>query len=181
VKAALSILAVLAVIGLIGGVVAYSGLYNVAATRPHGRVVEELLPSAMHRSVVRHASGLAAPNLADERRVSEGMAHYEAMCEVCHGAPEGAASDVSERLYPRPPQFAEGELDWTDEELFWVTKHGIKMTGMPAFGGTHENEELWSIVAAVQRLPELDSAAYRAATEPSVHAGLGHDHSNHEH
>jgi mono/diheme cytochrome c family protein len=181
VRAALSILTALAAIGLIGGVMAYSGLYNVAATQPHGPVVEELLRSAMRRSVARHASGLAAPDLTDEARVADGLGHYGAMCEVCHGAPEGAASDVAQGLYPRPPQFAEQELHWTDEELFWITKHGIKMTGMPGFGSTHEDEALWSIVAAVQRLPELDSAAYRAASEPAADAGLRHDHSHQQH
>ncbi len=60
------------------------------------------------------------------------------------------------------------------------TRHGIKMIGMPGFGETHEDPELWSIVAAVRRLPALDPAAYRAATEPAGAQGA-HAHSHHHH
>jgi mono/diheme cytochrome c family protein len=176
---ALSITVVPVALALVAGAVAYSGLYSVAASQSHGPVLEKLLRSAMHRSVARQAAGIVAPDLADEGRVSDGLAHYGAMCEICHGAPDKARSELAAGLYPRPPQFGEERLEWTDEELFWVTKHGIKMTGMPGFGATHEDEEIWSIVAAVRRLPELDPAAYRAATDSATHADGDHDHTQH--
>lgn len=176
-----SIAAALAALLLVGSAVAFSGLYNVAASEAHAPVVEKLLRGAMRRSVARHALGIAAPDLAEEGRLAEGLTHYAGMCELCHGAPGRDPGDVAAGLYPRPPQFTETDLDWTDEEVFWITKHGLKLTGMPGFGASHGDDEIWSIVAAVRKLPDLDPAAYRAATE-SVSAGDGaHDHSAHHH
>ena len=86
-RLALSIALVLAALVLIGGAVAYSGLYSVAASESHTPTIEKLLRGAMRRSVARHASVIAAPNLAEEGRVAEGLAHYGGMCDVCHGAP----------------------------------------------------------------------------------------------
>ena len=173
--------AALAALLLVGSAVAFSGLYNVAASEAHSPVVEKLLRGAMRRSVGRHARAIVAPDLAGEGRVAEGLSHYAAMCELCHGAPGSDPGDVAQGLYPRAPQFTERALDWTDEEVFWITKHGLKFTGMPGFGASHGDDEIWSIVAAVGRLPDLEPAAYRAATE-SVSARDGtHDHSEHHH
>lgn len=169
--------AALAALLLVGAAIAFSGLYNVAASQAHSPVIEKLLQRAMRRSVARHALEIAAPDLAGEGRVTEGLSHYAGMCELCHGAPGREPGDVAEGLYPRPPQFTEKELDWTDEEVFWITKHGLKLTGMPGFGASHGDDEIWSIVAAVRKLPDLDPVAYRA-----VSAGDGaHDHSKHHH
>jgi mono/diheme cytochrome c family protein len=180
-RSVFSMAAALAALLLVGAAVAFSGVYNVAASEAHSPLVEKLLQGAMRRSVARHAPAIAAPDLAEEARVTEGLSHYAGMCELCHGAPGREPGDVAEGLYPRPPQFTEKELDWTDEEVFWITKHGLKLTGMPGFGASHGDDEIWSIVAAVRKLPELDPAAYRAATE-SVSARDGaHDHSGHHH
>ena len=60
----------------------------------------------------------------------------------------------------------------TAAELFWVTKNGIKMTGMPAWGKTHGDDELWPVIAFLAKLPELDSDAYEAMLVGA--AAMGH-------
>ena len=45
-------------------------------------------------------------------------------------------------------------------EQFWIVKHGVKMTGMPAWGVTHDDELLWDVVAFVRKLPELTPEQY---------------------
>jgi mono/diheme cytochrome c family protein len=57
------------------------------------------------------------------------------------------------------------EGEWSDAELFWIVKNGIKMTGMPAFGPTHGDEDLWAIVAIMKELPELSEEAYAERVE----------------
>ncbi|ESW79291.1 hypothetical protein X772_28155 [Mesorhizobium sp. LSJC280B00] len=65
---------------------------------------------------------------------------------------------------------ADGRLDYAlldDAELYWIMQNGIKMTGMPAFGSTHNQEELWAMVAFTRRLPEMSQSEYEKITEAS--------------
>ncbi len=167
---------------LAGGVVAYGGWIDVAASRPHPEWVETALHYAMERSVHRHAREIRAPGTERKEDLEAGLVHYRAMCETCHGAPGELPPEIAEGLYPRPPQFPEADSDLTDAELFWVVKHGLQMTGMPGFGATHGDEELWEIVAVVKRLPDMDRQSYRP-TERMEHAPAasdGHDHDHQE-
>jgi mono/diheme cytochrome c family protein len=174
---------ILGLAALAAGLIVRGGWIDVAASRPHPKWVEAALHYAMERSVHRHARGIRAPGTSREEDVSAGLVHYRAMCEACHGAPGKPLSEVAEGLYPRPPQFSEASSEGTDAELFWITKHGIQMTGMPGFGATHSDDELWDIVAVVKRLPDMDPQRYRPS-EPSADAPApsgGHDHDHHDH
>ena len=97
--------------------------------------------------------------------------------------PRRAALGDRRGSLPAPPQLAEAASDLTDAELFWITKHGIQMTGMPGFGATHGDDELWDIVAVVKRLPDMDPQHYRP-TERMEHAPApsdGHHDDQHHH
>jgi mono/diheme cytochrome c family protein len=90
---------------------------------------------------------------------------------------------VARGLLPEPPELAVVAEEWSVAELFWITKHGIRMTGMPAFGPTHSDAELWEVVAFLRVLPALTPEAYRALLGPAAdggHDGHGHEHSHGE-
>ncbi len=137
----------------------YTGAYDVAASRPHPPATIWLLHTAMTQSVQRHARGVAPPELAG--RIERGFLAYRDMCEGCHGAPGVTPSAVGQGLRPRPAELSKTAERWSPSELFWIVKHGIRMTGMPAWGATHSEEEIWDVVAFVQRLPEVSPAEYR--------------------
>jgi mono/diheme cytochrome c family protein len=160
----------------------YSGVYNVAATEPHIKPVEWLLNMTLEKSVSRHAKGIEAPPLSDDSLVQTGFIHYKEMCVTCHGAPGVSPSEIGKGLNPEPPELVEEleESGWNTEQLFWITKYGIKMTGMPAFGPTHSDEEIWAIVAFLERLPDLSPEEYRAMDEATKDKQHEHGHS-HEH
>ncbi len=111
----------------------------------------------------------------DSAALAHGLDHFHAMCVDCHGAPGFDPDEAGEGLYPEAPDLAEvvEEGEWSDAELFWIVKHGIKMTGMPAFGPTHPDEDLWAIVALVKELPELTADEYGARVEALRPAGAG--------
>jgi len=101
------------------------------------------------------------------------------MCFGCHGAPGHELSEIAQGLNPKPPKLdAEDVQAGSDAELYWVVKNGLRMTGMPAFGPTHEDKELWSIVAFLRRLPKLKPQEYDAMVEA---AGLQKGEEEHEH
>ena len=153
----------------------YSGFYDVAATARHSSVVEWTLETISERSVRRRAGELPAPLPADSAALLHGFEHYRIMCEVCHGGVGGERSEIAQGLNPRPPRLARAAGQWTDAELFWITKHGIKATGMPAFGATHDDAALLQIVAVVRRLPDMSEAEYRALIDATRVASLTHD------
>lgn len=101
------------------------------------------------------------------------------MCAGCHGAPGQKPEAVGLGLNPPPPDLAKVAAQSTPAELFWVTKYGIKMTGMPAWGATHEDQSIWPVVAFLTQLTTLDAEAYQAFLASA--AGKGHhaDQANH--
>ena len=140
----------------------YAGLYNIAADVPHTQPVYWLLDTIGQRSVVARARDIVVPNdLDDANRISKGAGQYAEMCSGCHLAPGMKRTEISQGLYPRAPELRRG-TDLTPAEQFWIVKHGLKMTGMPAWGVTHDDELLWDVVAFVRNLPELTPDQYEA-------------------
>jgi mono/diheme cytochrome c family protein len=157
------VLAISLVVLSIAAVVAiYAGLYNVAADVPHTQPVYWMLETVRERSIAARAGNIVVPNdLKDSGRISRGAGQYAEMCSGCHLAPGMKRTEISRGLYPRAPELRR-ETDLTPAELFWIIKHGVKMTGMPAWGVTHDDQLLWDVVAFVRKLPELTPAQYES-------------------
>lgn len=181
-KIILAIIVFLVLAGAALFILIYSGAYNIAATEPHSKLTRQALHTAMERSVRSHAEGIEAPALDDESLVKTGFVHYREMCVTCHGAPGVPPSEIGKGLNPEPPDLVEEmqEGEWNAAELYWITKHGIKMSGMPAFGPTHSEEELWAIVAFMQALPDLWPEEYEAMGKAADGKPDDHRH-GHEH
>ena len=142
-----------------------SGKYNVAASRPHARATEWILSTATDRSIRSHAGKQSAPTLTDSASLKEGFHHFREMCITCHGAPGIPASEIGEGLNPEAPELSKVAKEWSPGELHWIIEQGIKMTGMPAFGKTHTQEELWGLVAFVRAISGLSPKEYRALAQ----------------
>ncbi len=169
--------AILAAIGF-----SYSGLYDVSASSPHGGFVNWFLSTTSHASVERRASDIEVPDLDDDSLILAGANDYNSMCAACHGAPGINPEAMGQGLNPPPPDLAEEAAEMTPAELFWVTKNGIKMTGMPAWGVTHDDDAIWPVVAFMTNLPELDEAAYSKLLADAEDVGHhGDDAANSEH
>ncbi|MCH6549147.1 MAG: cytochrome c [Proteobacteria bacterium] len=151
---------------------AYSGFYDVSARSPHSAFTNWLAPMAMHASVKRRSKEIAVPDLNDEALQIAGISDFDAMCKSCHGAPGYPAEAVGKGLNPPPPDLKESASAMTSAELFWVTKQGIKMTGMPAWGATHDDEDLWAVVAFMKELPNIDAVSYESMLLSAK--GMGH-------
>jgi len=153
---------VLVVLGVLGAFfVALSGVYSVAASRGHWAFVEWFLQFGLQRSVRTHALGIDTPDLSDPAMIAAGAGHYEIACATCHGAPGQSLNPITLAMLPPPPYLPGKVKDWRPRELFWITRHGLKYTGMPAWPARARDDEVWSVVAALVRLPEMSSADYR--------------------
>jgi mono/diheme cytochrome c family protein len=145
-----------------GATYVYSGRADVSALSPHWRPIAWALSTAMTRAVRRSAAPLTPPGfLAREERLQNGAREFDAMCSGCHGAPDGEQDPAGRGLNPAPPDLTQHAGNWSVSEIFWITKNGIRMTGMPAFGPTHRDETLWDIAGFVALLPDLSESEYR--------------------
>ncbi len=147
-----------------------TGAYNFAADEPHTAAVSALLETMRERSIETRAGGLQSPDLSETARIVQGAGNYNAMCVGCHLAPGMAESELSKGLYPAPPNLSTEQVE--PGQAFWVIKHGIKASGMPAWGKSMSAEYVWNMVAFLQELPKLDADRYK---EMVAHSG-GHHH-----
>lgn len=169
-KTAAATLAVAAVAGAAGAaLVLKSGWYNVASTDQHFQVVHTLLEQGMRDSVRFHARDVAAPRL-DAARIAQGALVYRDHCVQCHGAPGVAQQDFGKSMQPVPGPLVDAARRWQPKELYWITKNGIKMSGMPAWQFHLADDDIWSLVAFMVKLPELAPPAYAAMTASSARA-----------
>jgi mono/diheme cytochrome c family protein len=169
-------LLILAIVVVLGAYVYINaGLYDVAATNGSRGFLDQIAHRVSDESVAHHAAGIKPPPLNDPAQLKLGAAHYEEMCATCHGAPGVKMSEIGAGLNPSPPNLIRSTRDMSPAEAYWIVKNGIRMTGMPAFGPTHTESELWAITAFVKQLPTMTPAQYQALTAaspaPAAHPG----------
>jgi cytochrome c553 len=92
--------------------------------------------------------------------VLRGAGHYELGCRPCHGAPGTGLPAIPSGMTPHPPALSPVIPRWEPEDLFYIVKHGVKMTGMPAWPAQQRDDEVWAMVAFLRTLPELDAHGY---------------------
>lgn len=173
-KTLITVVITLVVLSAIGFVYIYSGGYNIAANKPHRGITLWILDLTMEKSVGHRARGIQVPNLSDPMLVQFGSHHYREMCVECHGAPGVPRSEMGNDMYPRGPQLVRTAKDWKPEELYWITKNGIKMTGMPAWGLTTDDHELWALAAFMSQLSSISPERFQEMTKGAEQGD--HDH-----
>ena len=148
-----------------------SGLYNVAAAKPHTKLTFWVTNETMIRSVKRHAKSVEPPARFTAAQVVRGFCAYETHCVACHGAAGVARQQWVSGMEPQPPWLLDATHKFTASELFWIAKNGIKMTGMPSWKDEMSDGEIWEVVAwleASRQLPPQTYAEWRAAGRCSV-------------
>jgi hypothetical protein len=153
----------------------YSGIYPMGADVPHNQLTYWVLETVRERSIARAADEIQVPDLSSPAMLLAGGADYNDMCSACHLKPELLQNDMSIGLYPAPPNLAlmsDGDVlsvdpDQAARRNFWIIKHGIKASGMPAWGPTHDDDRIWAMVAFLQKLPELTPDQYQIITARS--------------
>lgn len=172
-----------------GAIYIYAGIYPIGADVPHSKLGYWLLETVRERSITVSSNNIFVPPLDDTELLLAGGRDYNDMCATCHLKPGEEKSEMSIGLYPSPPNLSRPESEHQHEHVdgdhddpeqrsrrqFWIIKHGIKATGMPAWGPTHDDQRIWAMVAFIQKLPELDENQYQSITA-RVDSHSGHHH-----
>lgn len=153
----LIVLIILIIIAI--GIWVWSGTYNIGADSPHWAFTRYLIGQVREHSIESRTADIKVPDLDDPALIAEGAHHYSHMCTGCHLAPGMGDSELRKGLYPKPPNLT--HFAPSPAEAFWVIKHGIKMTAMPAWGKTHDDQKIWAMVAYLQKQPHMSVERYR--------------------
>jgi mono/diheme cytochrome c family protein len=164
-RLAVAFASLLAVAAVCATAIAVTGIYDFGADAPHWAPIEQAIGFARARAVTVRARAVTVPAFTADM-LADGASDYDAMCTSCHLAPGMAENEMRPGLYPAPPRFDRFAALGAAQQ-FWIIKHGIKMSGMPAWGRTHSDAEIWNMVAFLQKLPGLTPAAYKAMTKVS--------------
>ncbi len=139
----------------------WSGAYNIGADAPHWSVTHAMIETLRERSIDTRLDGIQPPDLEDPERIRRGAVSYSAMCTSCHLSPGVGDNEIRPGLYPIPPNLTT-QAPGDPRRTFWVIKHGIKLTAMPAWGMTHSDEQMWNMVAFLHKLPGMSPAQYES-------------------
>ncbi len=159
---------VVTLIAIAGGVFLVSrfGLYPIGADNPPGRLERTLAGRAMDEYADKHKPAGDNPIQLTAANLTEGAREYEQHCAVCHGGARDRISRLEHRLNPPAPQLVNRIPHDDPAWLFWVTKHGVRMTGMPTWDGILSDDEIWKVVAFIKHsdtLPPDVAAAWQQA------------------
>ena len=174
------LLALLALSVLVMGF-AWSGIVNLAANVPHFQPVEWFIHWTYENSVRTQARKVAEPAI-DATGLVSAAGHFATSCASCHGAPGERPSPVMQAAAVKAPDLAVNAKNWSNRELFWIIKHGVKYTPMPAWPTQDRDDEVRRMVAFVRLLPGMSPVRYRAlahgpasATQPQCAGCHGAD------
>ncbi len=141
-------------------VIAYSGIFNIAASAGHPAWMEWFLRLGKDRSVIVNSKSVDVPELDIAALVPLGAAHFQGGCATCHRMPGQVLNPVYDRMLPPPPDLQTHAPMWTRQQLFWMVRHGIQFTGMPSWSGQDRDDEVWAVVAFLEALPSMKPDDY---------------------
>jgi mono/diheme cytochrome c family protein len=159
IKGALITLALLAVAGVLG-IVVFLKATGLSARAEPGAVETAVARRLRTMAVPSEYADLRNPVLVNQESVRNGMAHFADHCAQCH-ANDGTGAEIGKDMFPPTPDLrASATQSLGDGELFYIVEHGVRFTGMPAFGtDTLEGEESsWHLVNFIRHLPKLTEA-----------------------
>jgi mono/diheme cytochrome c family protein len=160
IKVILTLIAVLLLAALGAALFVESGFYNIGADDHHTKVALTLITQLRDRSIEARLSSIKPQLAATPAMIKSGAERYASLCVGCHLAPGVGKSDLRAGLYPHPPNLAQEEIQ-ESRRAFWVVKHGIKMSAMPAWGKTLDDAAIWDVVAFVRKMPSLTPEEYQ--------------------
>jgi thiosulfate dehydrogenase len=139
----------------------HSGMIPANADAKPGGLELWMAGTSLDATLDRYAPKEQNPVALNDQNLLEGVRLFAENCAVCHGSAKGAnsPSPIAKGEYPRPPQLAtDGVEDDPEGESFWKIKHGIRLTGMPSFGYTLKDEQIWTLALFLKHMDKLPPA-----------------------
>jgi mono/diheme cytochrome c family protein len=162
----LGVVATLIALAVTAIAVTHLGLYPIGADNPPSHLEQTLAMRAMDVYAEKHMPAGDNPIQPIAANLTEGANLYEQHCALCHGGAKAKISPMQNQFSPPVPQLINRIPHDPPAWIFWVTKHGVRMTGMPAWTGILSDDDIWKVVAFIKnsgKLPAETQAAWQAA------------------
>ena len=145
-----------------------AGMVPVATSAPPLPFEKALAKMALSSKVTKEAPK-NVPFTPDEQTYVEGAQTYRQNCAVCHSLPQQQPTAVANGMYPNPPQFFKGQgvTDDPPGEIYWRVANGIRLTGMPGFGKSLSENQLWQVSLLLANADKLPESAQQVLADPS--------------
>jgi len=153
-------LAAFAALGIGGLLVVQTGAFDVRASTPHSLLVGWATHTTMIHAARNGAARVGPSPPITTAAVEAGFRDYDANCAACHGGPAVPRAPWTGGMTPSPPFLIDASRQWRRAELFWIIRNGVKMTGMPSWGFTRSDPQVWNLVAFLEALPYISPEAY---------------------
>jgi mono/diheme cytochrome c family protein len=161
--------------------VAHLGLYPIGADNPPGGLERALASRAMDVYASKHKPQGENPTAMTAANLTEGAKEYEEHCAFCHGGAKAKISPMRDKFNPPVPQLIDRIPHDDDAWLFWVTKHGVRMTGMPAWDSVLSDDEMWKVVAFIKHSDKLPAETQAAWQQLASTPGEIEEHTPEQH
>ena len=149
-------------LALAGFVYFYFGMAPVATAAEPMIFEHRLARAALKARIHREMPTSPPPIAADEANLAVGADLYQKNCAVCHGSPDKPPTNIVRGMFPQPPQlFVKTVKDDPPGEIYWKTKNGIRLTGMPAFNGSFTETELWQVTLLLKHVDDLPGSVQK--------------------
>lgn len=143
----------------------WMGLADVRADQPSSQLESYVVSTAVHSSIRHNAPELRSPVPPTDVNLITGGRMYVEQCARCHGAPSAEPKDAS-----APPLHTMAS-DFTESQIFWVAKHGIRWAGMPANGLSEDDEDIWALAGYIRRSNRLPQHVKEELAKASASVG----------
>jgi mono/diheme cytochrome c family protein len=158
----------LLVIFVVGFIVVKQGYISFNADQEPGPLEMKVAMAAVDASTDRHAPDAKNPLPASEENLVAGTKLYVNNCAGCHGVPSNPDSEFGRSFYPSVPPFFKDTPDMPDNQNFYIIKHGIRWTGMPAWNRTLNDNQIWQLVGFLSNIEKLPPAAQKEFQPPAA-------------
>jgi mono/diheme cytochrome c family protein len=155
----------LGVIGaMLGGL-----LQGCTANKPPSEGETTLANAAKDVVIPLEAGKMPNPLPETDEVVSQGQEVFLGSCAQCH-APDGrGGTDIGRNMYPPAADLSSSHVQhWSDGELFWIIRNGVRLTGMPSWQSSISENDTWKLARFIHKLPHLDAASPSTAVQPQA-------------
>lgn len=131
------------------------GFVDPRADIPVNELEKKVAMPSLDASLDRRAPAIKNPIAPSVASLIAGMKIYQSNCAVCHGDVNHPHGLLSDALYPRAPQFVEDAPDMPEYQNFYIIRHGVRLSGMPAWNKSFSNAQIWQLATFLSHMDKL--------------------------
>jgi mono/diheme cytochrome c family protein len=148
-------------------------LSGCTADKSPSKEETDLANAAKDVVIPLEAGKMKNPLPVTDEVVSQGQEVFLGSCAQCHGADARGDTQVGHNMYPPAMDLTSDHVQhWSDGELFWIIRNGVRHTGMPAWQSSISENDTWKLASFIHNLSRLNSGSASTAAGSQVQSAV---------